>query len=231
MDFSGFEKLSLVDFDDNLTATLFMAGCPFRCPFCHNAPLVLHPERAEKIPFADIMEYLEKRRGVLDAVCISGGEPTLMPDLEEKIRAIKGLGYLVKLDSNGCNPNVLKHLVSEGLLDYVAMDIKNSKTKYHATCGTQINLAAVEESVAFLLSGAVPYEFRTTMMSEYHDESDMVAIGEWIAGANRYFLQRYIDSENCIKHDFHAIPLEKARKFIDILKTYVPNVGLRGYDD
>ena len=231
MEFSGLEKLSLVDYDDNLTATLFMAGCPFRCPFCHNAPLVLHPERAEKIPFDEILDYLNKRKGVLDAVCISGGEPTLMPDLEEKIRAIKELGYLIKLDSNGCNPNVLKHLVSEGLLDYIAMDIKNSKSKYFVTAGARVDMDAIEESVRFIMSCGVKYEFRTTMMTEFHDEADMEAIGRWIAGAQRYFLQRYIDSENTIRRNFHEIPLERAKKFIEIIKTYVPNVGLRGYDD
>ena len=231
MDFSGFEKLSLVDYDDNLTATLFMAGCPFRCPFCHNGELVLHPERAEKIPFADILDYLQKRRGVLDAVCISGGEPTLMPDLEEKIRAIRDLGYLIKLDSNGCNPDVLKDLVNKGLLDYVAMDIKNSKAKYAMTCGTKIDLEAIEESVRFLRTCGVRYEFRTTVMEEFHDEGDMLAIGEWIQGAPRYFLQRYIDSPSCIQHYFHEIPLAKAKGFLDLLKPYLPNAALRGYDE
>ena len=231
MDFSGFEKLSLVDYDDNLTATLFMAGCPFRCPFCHNGELVLHPERASKIPFQEILAYLQKRQGVLDAVCISGGEPTLMPDLEEKIRAIRDLGYLIKLDSNGCNPNVLKDLVSKGLLDYVAMDIKNSKTKYMATCGTQVDLEAIEESVRFLMSCGVRYEFRTTIMEEFHTEGDMLAIAEWIAGAPRYFLQRYIDSESCIQHNFHEIPLAKAKTFLELLKPSLPNAALRGYDE
>ena len=130
MDFCGFEKLSLVDFDDNLTATLFMAGCPFRCPFCHNGDLVLHPDTAAPIPWSEIMEYLNKRRTVLDAVCISGGEPTLMPDLKDKIKQIKALGYLVKLDTNGYNPEIVIDLIEEHLIDYVAMDIKNCREKY-----------------------------------------------------------------------------------------------------
>lgn len=231
MDFSGFEKLSLVDYDDNLTATLFMAGCPFRCPFCHNGELVLHPEKAQTILFDEILDYLKKRQGVLDAVCISGGEPTLMPDLEEKIRAIKELGYLIKLDSNGCNPNVLKDLVGKGLLDYVAMDIKNSKTKYMATCGTKVDMEAIEESVRFLMSCSVRYEFRTTIMEEFHAYEDMIAIGEWIQGAPRYFLQRYIDSASCIRHNFHEISLQKAKEFQEILKNYLPSPLLRGYDE
>lgn len=231
MDFSGFEKLSLVDYDDNLTATLFMAGCPFRCPFCHNGELVLHPERAQTILFAEILDYLQKRKGILDAVCISGGEPTLMPDLEEKIRAIRGLGYLIKLDTNGCNPDKVKDLVGKGLLDYVAMDIKNSKSKYMVTCGTKIDLGAIEESVRFLMECGVRYEFRTTMMEEFHSEDDMEAIGRWIQGAPRYFLQRYIDSDSCIRHNFHEIPLAKAKGFLEILKPYLPNAALRGYDE
>ena len=230
MDFSGFEKLSLVDYDDNLTATLFMAGCPFRCPFCHNGDLVLHPERAPKIPFDEILEYLKKRQGVLDAVCISGGEPTLMPDLEEKIRAIREIGYLIKLDSNGCNPKVVRSLIEKGLVDYVAMDIKNSKGKYMATCGTVIDLAEIEESVKLLMTSGVRYEFRTTMMEEFHDEEDIVEIARWIQGAERYFLQRYIDSPSCIRHNFHEVPVEKAKKFIEAIKPYIPNAALRGYD-
>lgn len=231
MDFSGFEKLSLVDYDDNLTATLFMAGCPFRCPFCHNSELVLHPENAATIPFDEIMEYLTKRQGVLDAVCISGGEPTLMPDLEEKIRAIKALGYKIKLDSNGFRPAVLKHLVEENLLDYIAMDIKNSKVKYGLTCGTKVDLEEIEESVRFIMSCGVAYEFRTTCMEEFHEPSDFEQIGKWIEGADRYFLQKYIDSASCIQHNFHAIPVQKVKECLEIIKAYIPNAGLRGYDE
>ena len=229
VDFSGLEKLSLVDYDDNITATLFMAGCPFRCPFCHNSDLVLHPEKAQVIPFDEIMEYLAKRRGVLDAVTISGGEPTLMPDLEEKMRAIKALGYLIKLDSNGFRPNVLKRLVGEGLVDYVAMDIKNSKAKYSFTAGTEVRLEDIEESVRFLMGCGIGYEFRTTMMEEFHDYGDMESIGSWIAGAKRYFLQRYIDSEHCIQHHFHEINAQKAEEYLKIVRAYIPNAALRGY--
>jgi len=230
MEFSGLEKLSLVDFDDNLTATLFMAGCPFRCPFCHNADLVLHPERAPKIPFEEIMKYLKKRQGVLDAVCITGGEPTLMPDLEEKIRAIRELGYLIKLDSNGWNPSTLINLVEKKLVDYVAMDIKNSKVKYPMTCNADVDMAKIEASVDFLMHCGIRYEFRTTIIDEFHSYGDMEAIGQWIAGAERYYLQHYIDSEHCIQRHFREIPLQKALEFKEIIKTYVPNVGLRGYE-
>src|SRR5574344_1507235 len=149
MDFSGWEKLSLLDFDDNITTTLFMAGCNFRCPFCHNSSLVLDPAHAPKIAWSEIMEYLEKRKKVLDAVCVTGGEPTLMPDLEDKLRDIKSLGYKIKLDSNGSHPAILKKLVSLGLVDYIAMDIKNSPEKYPLTVGTiDVKLDSINESIS-----------------------------------------------------------------------------------
>ncbi len=231
MDFSGWEKLSLVDYDDNITTTLFMAGCNFRCPFCHNRDLVLHPEHAPTIPWSEIMEYLKKRQGVLDAVCVSGGEPTLMPDLEEKLRDIKSLGFLVKLDSNGSNPLLLRKLVSMSLVDYVAMDIKNSKKRYAETIGFKTyDLSKIEESVKFLMESGIGYEFRTTMMEEFHDEEAIKEIGEWIAGAKRYFLQLYIESEHVIQTGHTPIPKEKAERFLEILKPYVPNAKLRGYE-
>ena len=230
MDFSGWEKLSLLDYDDNITTTLFMAGCPFRCPFCHNADLVLRPNEAPKIPFSEILEYLEKRKGVLDAVCISGGEPTLMEDLEDKIRAIKKLGYLVKLDSNGWRPKVLRHLIEEGLLDYVAMDIKNRLPKYHATCGVKVDLEQIQESIALLKEGKVDYEFRTTLISEFHDDGDIEEMANLIHGAKRYFLQMYIDSDHCIIGGFHRVPKEKALQWKEIFAKHADFVALRGYD-
>ena len=231
MEFSGMEKLSLVDFDHNLTATLFMAGCPFRCPFCHNGDLVLFPEKAPIIPFEDILAYLRKRQGVLEAVCISGGEPTLMEDLEEKIRAIRELDYKIKLDSNGCNPGVLADLIGKGLIDYIAMDIKNSKEKYNLTCGAKVDLAKIGESVKLLMTSGIAYEFRTTVIEEFHTEEDIREIGEWIKGADRYFLQKYVDGDSCIRHNYHAISDSEIDEFLQILRPYIPNVAKRGYFD
>lgn len=232
MDFSGWEKLSLVDYDDNLVTVLFVAGCPFRCPYCHNRDLVIHPEKAPRIPWEEIVSYLKKRRGVLDAVCISGGEPTVMKDLPEKIREIKSLGYKVKLDSNGWRPDILKKLVAEGLIDYVAMDIKNSVGRYGETIGLPLfSLAGIKEAVAFLKSNAIPYEFRTTLIEEYHDEQSMREIGEWIKGAQRYFLQRYIDSPGCIQPGLHPVPYAKAKRWQKMLQEYVPQVELRSYEE
>ena len=178
-----------------------MAGCDFRCPFCHNSSLVLNPKSAPTIPWDEILEYLRQRKNVLDAVCVTGGEPTMMPDLLEKLTQIKQLGYIIKLDSNGSRPEVLRVAVEQGLVDYVAMDIKNSKEKYAMTVGTSaFKMEDIEESVRFLIDGRIPYEFRTTSILEYHNQHDFEEIGAWLEGAQRYYLQRYIDSENCISH-------------------------------
>lgn len=230
MDFSGWEKLSLVDFDHRLTTTLFVAGCPFRCPFCHNGELVLHPAIAPKIPWSQILDYLKKRQGVLEAVCISGGEPTLLPDLEDKLRQIKALGYVIKLDSNGWKPNLLEKLIQEKLVDYVAMDIKNSPEDYPKTAGTSIDLLSIDRSIKLLQNSGIGYEFRTTIMEEFHDEEAIKAIGQWIHGAKRYYLQKYEDRTGCLEHGFHPISKEKAEKFASLLRDDVEEVSLRGYE-
>ena len=232
MEFNGMEKLSLVDFDGNLSTTIFTSGCPFRCPFCHNADLVLKPASLPVIPFEEILSYLRKRQGILEAVCITGGEPTLGgDDLLLKMALIKELGYKIKLDSNGFRPEILKKAVEKGLVDFIAMDLKNSKEKYPMTIGLpSFDLSTVEESISFLLKGRVPYEFRTTIIEEFHDEEDILKMREWIDGASRYFLQRYIDSENCIQHGYHAISYEKANHYLSLLQGHFGTVDLRGYD-
>ncbi len=231
MDFNGWEKLSLVDFDDYLTTTFFTSGCNFRCPFCHNKNLVLTPKDNPTIPWETMLDYLRRRKKELDAVCITGGEPTLMDDLVEKLVQIKELGYLVKLDTNGTNPDLLKELYRRKLVDYFAMDIKNSKEKYAETAGLEkINPAKLEDSVSFLMNSGCRYEFRTTIMEEFHDEESFAAIGEWLSGAERYFLQRYVDSENCIKRGMHTIKKEEAEHYAELLRRSIKSVELRGYD-
>ena len=194
MQFHGFQKLTLLDFPGHVACTLFTAGCNLRCPFCHNASLVTHINRSERLDTEEILSYLKKRRGLLDGVCISGGEPLLQDGLEDFIRAVKDMGYAVKLDTNGSLPARLEHLLDEGLLDYVAMDIKNCKEKYDATAGCEGFLPAVERSVSLLLSGKIPYEFRTTVTNETHTPEDIAQICTWIRGAERYFLQNFKDS-------------------------------------
>jgi pyruvate formate lyase activating enzyme len=230
MDFSGIEKLSFVDWDKKIVCTLFTRGCNFRCPFCHNGFLVVNPDEDSTIPFEEIINYLSKRKNMLDGVVISGGEPTLMPDIVDKIKKIKELGYKIKLDTNGSNPKILKYLVNNSLVDYVAMDIKNSKIKYAETVGiSNVNFKNIEESITFLMSGNIPFEFRTTLVKEFHDEQSIKELGELINGAPVLFLQHFKNVDGCISHDLHEISFEEATTFAKILKPYVKQVVLRGY--
>ena len=228
-DFVGLEKLSLVDFDNLLVCTLFTKTCNFRCPFCHNKDLALSNIN-NVIPFSEIVDFLKSRIGLLDGVCITGGEPTLMPDLEEKLRTIKSLGFKVKLDTNGYRPNVLKRLIDLKLIDYVAMDIKNSLEKYELTTGTNnLNIEKIIESIKLLKSNIIPYEFRTTIVKEFHEEEDIKKISHLIKGAPKYFLQKFVNNENCIDNNLNAIDKETALSFINILKNDIAKVELRGY--
>ncbi len=231
MKFYGMEKLSLVDFDGKITCTLFTASCNFRCPFCHNSSLVINEAHLQEVDFSEIMEYLTKRQKIVDAVCITGGEPTLHKDLKDYFKIFKDMGFITKLDTNGTNPKMLKELVSEGLVDYVAMDIKNSFTSYYKTIGTNnaTLLENVKESINFLLSGKVDYEFRTTIVKELFSIDDIKEISEMIQGAKKYYLQKFVSSDNCIKIGLHEVEKEEANKYVDILKEKIPNTYLRGY--
>lgn len=229
MDFVGIEKLSLVDYDGKISCILFTEKCNFRCPFCHNAPLVIG-ENNKAIPFDDILKYLKLRIHILDGVVISGGEPTLMPDLIEKLIAIKKLGYPIKLDTNGTNPKLVKHLITNKLIDYVAMDIKNSQKEYAKTVGlNSLNFDAIKESIDYLKENHVPYEFRTTLVDELHSETSIRELGELIEGANILVLQKFVASETCIKQNLHPVSEEVAKKYQSILEKYIKTVKLRGY--
>jgi pyruvate formate lyase activating enzyme len=226
MKISGLQKVSLVDFDGHICATIFTTGCNFNCPFCHNARLVKGTE--PEIPTAYIFEYLEKRKSILDAVCISGGEPTLQHDLLEFISKIKSMGYLIKLDTNGTNLQILKNLVDNNLIDYIAMDIKNSKEKYNLTSGTAETLL-IESSIEYIMNCGIDYEFRTTIVSGHHTTEDIHKIGKLISGAKKYYLQKFEDSGNCLKDGLSAIDHTTAMQFVDILKQYNIDAKLRGY--
>lgn len=226
----GFEKMSLVDFDGLVSATLFTGGCNFKCGFCHNSPLVSSYKDLPEIPQDDILAYLKKRQGILDGVCVSGGEPTLNNDLPEFIEKIKNLGYKVKLDTNGTNPDMVKQLFNDGLVDYFAMDIKNDKKAYAKIIGFDaFDTAKVEKTVEFFLTAPVKYEFRTTLVNEFHTKENMINIGKWIKGADKYFLQKFKENENCIEQGFSPVEEEKAKEFIEILTPYIPTIKLRGY--
>ena len=225
----GFQKMTLLDYPSKVACTLFTAACNLRCPFCHNAGLVTNIENSARIDEEEILSYLKKRQGILDGVCITGGEPTLQHDLADFIRRVKALGYAVKLDTNGTNPAVLQSLLDEGLVDYVAMDIKNSKEKYAATIGmSDYDLAPIQKSIDLLLEGRVDFEFRTTVVKELHDGDSFRAIGPWIAGAKRYFLQSFVDRETVLRGGLHACSEEELAEFSDLMRPYVPTVAVRG---
>ncbi|MCU6746992.1 MULTISPECIES: anaerobic ribonucleoside-triphosphate reductase activating protein [Lachnospiraceae] len=227
----GLQKLTLLDYPGKVACTLFTAGCNFRCPFCHNASLVTHVDRKNDIPEEEVLAFLKKRRGLLDGVCITGGEPLLQPDIEVFIRKIRDLGYLIKLDTNGSNILLLKRLAEEGLLDYVAMDIKNAPDKYGVTIGIEeYDLENILQSVEFLLSGSIPYEFRTTVVREFHKREDFAAIGRWIRGAEKYYLQSFQDSGDLIAPGLRGYTKEIMEQALEIVRKNVPNAELRGVE-
>lgn len=229
MGIKGFEKFSLLDYDDKVSATLFFNGCNMRCPFCHNSSLVLGKDDREDIPFDDVYEYLIKRRKMVDAVTISGGEPTLVSNLKDIIKKIKELGYLVKLDTNGTHPEVISDLLNENLLDFIAMDIKNSIEKYPLTAGRNINMDNIKKSISLIMNSGVDYEFRTTIIKEHHSLEDMKDIALLIKGAKKYRLQKFVDHGTCIENNLHEIDKDEALTFVDFLKGFINDVNLRGY--
>lgn len=229
MRIQGLQKLTLLDYPEKVACTVFTAGCNFRCPFCHNASLVVNiPEKAE-ITEEAFFSFLKKRQGILDGVCVTGGEPLLQPGIEKFIRQIKELGYAVKLDTNGSFPEKLKYLVKEGLVDYVAMDIKNSLEAYSETAGIDDRfLEAIQESVNFLKTGTVDYEFRTTVTKNFHNEVELKKIGQWIQGTEKYFLQSFVDSGDLISSSIQGCDEKEMKEFLSIVKSYIPNTKLRG---
>ncbi len=229
MNIQGLQKLTLLDYPEKVACTIFTAGCNFRCPFCHNASLVTHIDPEKNIPVEEIMDFLKRRWRVLDGVCITGGEPLLQPELEDFIRRIKEIGYYVKLDTNGSNSRLLQYLAEQKLLDYVAMDIKNAPDKYGTTIGIEeYNIDEILRSVDFLLSGTVPYEFRTTVVREFHKREDFGAIARWIKGAERYYIQSFQDSGDLIRQGLRAYTKEILVQALEIVRKNVPNAELRG---
>ena len=217
--------MTLLDFPGKVACTVFLQGCNFRCPFCHNPPLLTGQGQLFEEEF---FSFLKKRQGLLDGVAVTGGEPLLQPELPHFLEKIKALGYAVKLDSNGSYPKQLKQLLQNGLIDYVAMDIKNSPEKYELTAGAKGILPAVEESVRLLMEGTVPYEFRTTVVREHHEEADFHAIGQWLKGAQAYYIQCFVDSGNILQDGLHAPTQAELEKYLAIAKEYIVNTHLRG---
>lgn len=222
----GLQKTTLLDYPGLVACTVFTGGCNFRCPFCHNASLLREGQAFDEEQF---FAFLDKRKGILDGVCVSGGEPLLQPDMAAFLSKIKQRGFSVKLDTNGSFPDRLMALCGEGLVDYVAMDIKNSRAKYVSTamCDAAL-LPKVEQSVAFLLKGNLPFEFRTTVAFGLHTPQDMREIGQWIKGAEKYYLQGFVDSGDVLGEGMKAASAEEMQALLEAVRLYVPGASLRG---
>ena len=225
MDIAGLQKTTLLDYPGRIACTVFLPGCNLRCPFCHNAALVLRP--CPVIPEEELLSFLETRRRKLDGVCVTGGEPTLHKGLPQLLQAIKDLGFLVKLDTNGTRPHVLKEVLDAGLVNYVAMDIKNSPEKYTATCGGIDVLDQVRESIALLETCGVEHEFRTTVLHPFHTPEDLDAIGRWLSGTKHYYIQAFVDSGDLIGSG-QALSEQDMHALLDAVKPHIPNAQLRG---
>lgn len=228
MEIQGLQKMTLLDYPGRVACTVFLGGCDFRCPYCHNAELLEGPMPAET-DAEGLLAFLQKRRGLLDGVCITGGEPLLRPDLGALLAPIKELGFLVKLDTNGTHPDRLRRLAEAGLVDYAAMDVKNNPGRYAETAGVPgLDLGPIRESAAWLLEGHVDYEFRTTVVREFHDGDSFRAIGPWLRGARRYFLQSFVDRDTVLRPGLHPCAREELEAFAALVRPFVPAVELRG---
>lgn len=231
MKICGFNKTTLLDYPGKVAATVFIGGCNFRCPFCHNSSLVVRAGAQPEYSQEELLDFFKKRRGILDGVCISGGEPCLADDLTGFLRKIKELEYEIKLDTNGSRPQVIKSLVREGLADKVAMDIKACPENYGLLTGLRHpDVDSIRKSVEFLMSGEVDYEFRTTVVKELHTKKDFEEIGKWLKGAKTYFLQAYRDSEEVLQPGFSSYSREELEGFRDILLKTISLVEIRGID-
>ena len=223
----GIQKLTLLDFPGHLACTLFTGGCNLRCPFCHNASLVLRPE--DQMDNDDVLDFLRERRGRLQGICLTGGEPLIQSGVAEFLSEVREIGYQIKLDSNGCFPEKLRSLVEKGLVDYVAMDVKNCPERYPETVGVpELDLGPVRESISFLLEGTVDYEFRTTVVRELHDEESLLSLARWIQGTKRYFLQAFTDSGDLITDKCSGYKPEELRELLKAVQTVIPQAELRG---
>lgn len=229
MIFGGLMKLTLLDYPDKVACTLFTLGCNLRCPFCHNATLVTGHD-VEHLTEEEVLAFLSKRKHVLEGLCLTGGEP-LINDEEQIaafLRKVKALGYSVKLDTNGFFPDKLQHLVQSGVVDYVAMDVKNSLSRYAETVGCSPDLDAMRRSVDFLKQGSVPYEFRMTVTGNHHDDNSVRELGEWLRSDSPLFLQKFVDSGDILDKSTYGCDDDTMRRYRDILLPFMPNVKLRG---
>lgn len=227
----GLQKLAMVDYPGKLAATVFTGGCNLRCPFCHNALLVTRLDETPELTEAAVLSFLASRKNLLDGVVLSGGEPLLQPDAADFLRKVRQMGFAVKLDTNGFFPERLAAILEKGLVDYVAMDIKNTLEKYPLTCGIPgLDTAPVAESVKLLRRSGVDFEFRTTLVREFHTREDLLSIGRWLEGSPRYVLQAFVDSGNLVGSGCSAFSPQEMRDFLPLLQPFFQEVSLRGVD-
>ena len=227
MNVQGYQKLTLLDYPGRTACTVFTGGCNLRCPFCHNAGLVRTP-LAEPNRTDEVLAYLAKRKGILDGVCVTGGEPLLQPDLVGFLQAVKEMGYAVKLDTNGTLPQRLAGILATNLVDYVAMDIKSSPDGYPAATGTDADVSAVTDSLSILRASGIPFELRTTAVRGIHTEADFDAIGRWIGDVPAYFIQRFVDSGQLLGSGCDAFTPEEMERLLATVRVHVPTAQLRG---
>lgn len=229
MKFGGLQKLTLLDYPDKVAATVFTVGCNFRCPFCHNLYMAIGDSaKLESLTQEEILSFLEKRRNVLEGVCVTGGEPLIQPDVEDFLRKVRAMGYKIKLDTNGAFPHKLESLIAQGVLDYVAMDVKNGKELYSQTVGCIVDMEAIEQSVELLKSGVVDYEFRTTVTATFHTENSIKAMAQWLQGAKRLYLQQFVDSGALIDPTVTGVDEATLKRYCEIARQFVPNTQVRG---
>lgn len=228
MDIQGLQKMTLLDWPGKVACTVFLGGCDFRCPFCHNSELLSGPMPI-LMDQEGLLEFLRKRQGLLDGVCVTGGEPLLRPGLPGLLDGIKNLGFPVKLDTNGNHPDRLVRLWEQGLVDYVAMDVKNSPERYPETVGVPgLDLTPVRDSVAWLLEGHVEYEFRTTAVRQLHDAASFQAIGRWLQGARRYYIQNFVDRDTVLRAGVSGFEKAELEAFASLVRPFVERVEVRG---
>ncbi len=229
MKIGGLQKLTLLDYPNTMACTVFTLGCNFCCPFCQNGDLV--NQEVQPIPQEEIFAFLRKRKNVLAGVCVTGGEPLLQPDLEDFLRQVKDIGYLVKLDTNGYMPQKLQHLLSLGLVDYVAMDVKNSMARYPQTAGANVDLQKIRQSVDLLKSGAIAYEFRTTVTGNLHDKQSIADMANWLVGAQKWYLQPFQMSDGVIDKSTTPCSSEMLHKYLAVAREKIPHTFLRGVEE
>ncbi|MBE6576576.1 MAG: anaerobic ribonucleoside-triphosphate reductase activating protein [Ruminococcaceae bacterium] len=230
MKIKGLQKTTLLDYPGKVACTVFTFGCNFRCPFCHNASLVINESDGD-LSEQQFFSFLEKRKGILDGVCITGGEPLLHKDIVPFIEKIHSMGFLVKLDTNGAFPERLKEIISLGIIDYVAMDIKNVPDKYAQAIGLLQMPEGILESIALLKQSNIEYEFRTTVVEQLHTKEDILGIAQLIEGAKQYYLQRFKDSGELIEEGYSAHSEQTMREMLELVKPYVCVAGLRGMEE